>query len=235
MTALTMPFMWFTCFCSAMVNQAVGPARRLSGVVAFRRPHVCATPGYYRALEDEWCAVDRCGSREVQLKQAIAHNPWGMLRGRACSSKRAKVQSTLLKTVSISLGAKESRIDASSEACRSARAIDDRGAFAAYLFLLDDGDVIASVADSFDYRCVLLRNKDAALFETGDAGLKRAFQQRHRMLRIAYCASTKHTSVSTLLTAIKSVADAIERPLLARARGGDGDTLQKLGLDLALL
>ena len=30
------------------------------------------------------------------------------------------------------------------------------------------------------------------------------------------------------------MADAIERPLLARARGGDGDTLQKLGLDLAL-
>ena len=54
------------------------------------------------------------------------------------------------------------------------------------------------------------------------------------MLRIAYCSSSKHTSVSTLLTAIKSVADAVDRPLLARARGGDGDTLQKLGLDLAL-
>ena len=54
------------------------------------------------------------------------------------------------------------------------------------------------------------------------------------MLRIAYCSSSKHTTTSTLLTAIKSVADAVDRPLLARARGGDGDTLQKLGLDLAL-
>ena len=53
------------------------------------------------------------------------------------------------------------------------------------------------------------------------------------MLRIAYC-RPRRILVSTLLTAIKSVADAIERPLLARARGGDGDTLQKLGLDLAL-
>ena len=86
------------------------------GVVAFSQaPHVCATPGYYRALEDEWCAVASCGSREVQLKQAIAHNPWGDAEGdELLSSRRAKVQSTLLKTVSISLGAKESRIDASS-------------------------------------------------------------------------------------------------------------------------
>ena len=120
------------------------------------------------------------------------------------------------------------------EACRSARAIDDRGAFAAYLFLLDDGDVIVSVADSFDDRCVLLRGKDAALFETGDAGLKRAFPGDIECSESPTARPSKHTSVSTLLTAIKSVADAVDRPLLARARGGDGDTLQKLGLDLAL-
>ena len=55
---------------------------------------------------------------KVQLKSAIAHNPWGFEGDELLSNKRARVQSTLLKTVSISLGAKESRIDASSEACR---------------------------------------------------------------------------------------------------------------------
>ena len=56
------------------------------GVVAFSQaPHVCATPGYYRALEDEWCAVESCGAREVSLKSAVAHNPWGDSEGDAWS------------------------------------------------------------------------------------------------------------------------------------------------------
>ena len=125
------------------------PRRRAAPWPFRRRPHVCAAPGYYRALRTSGALSESCGSREVQLKQAIAHNPWGDAEGdELLSNKRAKVQSTLLKTVSISLGAKESRIDASSEACRSARAIDDRGDFVAYLFMLDDGDLVVSVADS---------------------------------------------------------------------------------------
>lgn len=210
------------------------------GVVAFSQaPHVCATPGYYRALEDEWCAVEACGDEAVSLKRMVEGNPWGDDDGRRLvTNSRAKFRTSRLLAVHVSLGARESRIENAPDACRGARAVDDRveeDGLVAYLYLLDDGDLVVSVATStFDDRRVLLRAVDAALFEGGDAGLKRAFQERHRVLRVAYCASKNHATTISLLAALKSVPDALDRPLLARARGGDGDTLQKLGLDLAL-
>ncbi|CAM9986488.1 unnamed protein product, partial [Phaeothamnion confervicola] len=93
----------------------------------------------------------------------------------------------------------------------------DRSGCRGFLYLMDDGDLLAVSSEAFHRRYVLLA--DAGFFEVSGAvrrppteamALRAAFRQRARVLRVLYAVSTAHHTLRALCRAVRAVNAAVQ-------------------------
>ena len=192
------------------------------GDTRHRRVH----PGFYKRQADEWTATGRPYVCVHELSLSAVTLP-GQAQGKPPPGRTA----VALLASGLDAAAARSQVVLAKLAAAEARALDAKLAGQAdlpvcrgFLYLLDDGELIAVPSQSFEPVFVTL--SDAAFFEvTGlvslssdDAfALRRVFYARHRVLRVLYVSSFQFASLEALRATLKTTGAAADRRVELRA------------------
>lgn len=212
------------------------------GDTRHRRVH----PGYYKSQPEEWTATGRPYVCVHELRVAAlpgvgqgGHQPTKPL------AKAGACATSLLASV-LDTATARGNIVLDQGTCAAARRLDDALAEHAagprcrgFLYLLDDGEVVGVGAPRFD--AVFVTLSDASFFQvTGLLGLpaadafalRRAFQCRHRVVRVLYGASFQFPTLDALRATLQTTGAAAEAlgnlkalvsaDLVVFGRAGDG-------------
>jgi Ca2+-binding EF-hand superfamily protein/WD40 repeat protein/serine/threonine protein kinase len=176
-------------------------------------------PGYYREQPEEWTTKGRPYVCVQEFN--LAALPLGAASESASSSHNHVA--THLLAGSMDASAAHSRVVLNPQACAEARQMDARVADGkspscrGFLFLLDDGELLAVPTTQFEPVFVTL--SDSAFFEVRglvnlaahDAlALRKVFHCRHRVRRVLYAISSQFVSLDALCAALQSTGAAAD-------------------------